>query len=192
MLDTEVQLFYLHGFNSSPDGRTASTLKQHYRDQITLVSYDYIDPEKAIKQIQSVVAEYWMQKELVFIGSSLGGFWANFWAHKTSEKCVLINPSLNPSTSLRKYIGANKNFNTGVIKDLTEANCVAYERYEKPFHKIVPTFCLLGKNDTTLDYKMTIQQLPTAKIVLTEGGHRIEDIQLLIETIDEMGNTFGD
>ena len=48
----------------------------------------------------------------LFIGSSLGGFYASYFAEKFDSKAVLINPASNPYLGMKMYLGKNTNYST--------------------------------------------------------------------------------
>jgi predicted esterase YcpF (UPF0227 family) len=176
--------FYLHGFNSNAEGRTAQELKKHYGEDITAISYDYINANEAHRQIEAAVLPLRQTHEMIFIGTSLGGFWANYFAQVYRQKCILVNPSLNPSVSLQKYLGENINFNTGGKRILTLENCDCYANYEIPLDKTIVRTTLLGTKDELISYKETAVKLEGTYIILTNEGHRVENLQGLIRAID--------
>jgi predicted esterase YcpF (UPF0227 family) len=52
-------------------------------------------------------------RKLLFIGSSLGGFWAQRLAPEFGARIVLINPSMRPDETLARHIGRYRNAATG-------------------------------------------------------------------------------
>lgn len=48
--------------------------------------------------------------EPVLVGSSLGGYYSLYIGNKYDLKTVLINPSIQPYLTAKKYVGINKSF----------------------------------------------------------------------------------
>lgn len=116
---TLTHVLYLHGFRSSPQSTKASRLA-------SLFSSTYPDvhwwcpqlppsPLEASKLISEGTAN-WPKESIAVIGSSLGGFYATWLAHRYDCKAVLINPAIEPARDLAKYIGEHS-----VWHDLTNA-----------------------------------------------------------------------
>ena len=127
-----MKVIYLHGFNSDSNSTTIKSLKASIPDLIS-ISYDYINADIAYQQINSLVEETLnTDPELLMAGTSLGGFWANYFAQKFNLKCVIVNPALHPSVSLRKAVELSpiKNYNSGEERIFTYENTDAYKKYE--------------------------------------------------------------
>jgi len=91
-------LYYLHGYQSSPNGEKATLLKDTI--QVIPISYRESSPEKLIiseclSRISKVIAN---DKQVVLIGSSLGGFLAASTAltHPNVKQLILLNPAIIP------------------------------------------------------------------------------------------------
>lgn len=185
-----MRIVYLHGFNSSAQASTLQVLRAHFGTIAVGVSYDYINADRAHQQIQTLIAEFWGQEEIIFVGTSLGGFWANYFAQRYGEKCVLINPSLRPSESLKKYIGENANYKTGEVRTLKLEDCERYRKYEVPINRFIFRSTLLGTSDTVIDLEETRRLLEGTYIQEVAAGHRIEDKSLIISLVEHAMNTY--
>ena len=109
----------------------------------------------------------------MLIGSSLGGYYAQYLAHRFKLKTVLINPALMPLTTLSDYLGENTNFYTGEKYTLTQAHLDALLSLDIPDPCItpVPTLLLLDKGDEILDYRVAVARYQNcAEIVMFNGG----------------------
>ena len=62
-------------------------------------------PAKAIEQITRLIETV---DHPVIIGSSLGGFYANFFVEQYGFKAVLVNPAIYPDRLLKGYLGLFK------------------------------------------------------------------------------------
>lgn len=145
-------IVYFHGFNSSP-------LTDKVQQLRTLLPNDYIysfladiDPEIAIKNVGNDIDSALLNHlnediEIIFIGTSLGGWLAAKLADLYGVKAILINPVFNPTKSLEKY---------GVDKEIRE-------KYE--VLTISPKYqYFLAKHDEVIDHKELIEVLNSKSI----------------------------
>lgn len=184
-----MKMIYLHGFNSTKDSETAKKLLKHFPELIT-ISYNYIDPDVAEKEIDELVKKH-TRDDLMMIGSSLGGFWALYFAQKYLSRAVVFNPSIYPSQTLKKYIGKVKNYSTGEEKVLTEFHVDAYKHYEKPIKIGVPRTLVLGVNDEVLDYRIASKLMSgIANIIHVDEKHRLSNVDNFAEIIKTASNNF--
>jgi predicted esterase YcpF (UPF0227 family) len=105
-------IILLHGFNSAP-GKKAEEITAFLEEQNLLDEYELIAPQlsyvpqKAIREVNRLINQYKSGRVYV-IGTSLGGFYANYFRAKfyDEEKVVVhaINPSWNPSSSLLRAL----------------------------------------------------------------------------------------
>lgn len=94
-IEDDVRIIYFHGFKSSPVSDTCKALQNHFgKEHIIAPAYDYINPENAFMYLDKIIRPLKRAYELYFVGSSLGGFWANYFSEKYRVQCVLINYSI--------------------------------------------------------------------------------------------------
>jgi predicted esterase YcpF (UPF0227 family) len=101
-------LYYIHGYQSSPD----STKGIIFKEKLNAIAIKYRDcePEDLIisdclRRISDVIKN---DKDVVLIGSSLGGFLAVSTAinHPNVKKLILLNPTIiPPQTNLNNIQG---------------------------------------------------------------------------------------
>ena len=176
-------LIYIHGFNSSPASNTGGKLKAIFADTRALE-----DPSEGlfadnlallcqqVEQLKKIATT-----PLVFVGSSLGGFYTSQVAPLFSANCMLINPAINPAESLRQFLGRNTYFHSGRQWDFTEAICNSYQNFcdrrTAPLERLV----VIGKNDTTLNPHEGRQYWQQhATIHETDDAHSIEAIDAVM------------
>ena len=111
-------LFYIHGFNTGANGTKAKQIAEYF-DNLSFYCFDQsYHPKQAIEKLYRDI-EFCRKNEgieasqVVLIGSSLGGFYARYLMTKQPYNSVLINPSIDPYTSLKPALGAWRNFVTG-------------------------------------------------------------------------------
>ncbi len=121
--------------------------------------------------------------DVTFIGTSLGGFFAEYMAWETLTKGILINPAINPSTTLKRYIGKIKNFANGNQCEWTLENCEVFVKYENELAKFpytdIPRTVILDRGDEVIDVKKTIEKYKgkTSLEIFEGGSHRFDHIE---------------
>jgi predicted esterase YcpF (UPF0227 family) len=124
-----MRVIYFHGFASSPKTNKVNIL----RDAGFIVNAPVIDidPEIANNQLIDFIrleANVYAGKR-VFVGTSLGGYWAARMGELFNSATVLINPAMQPEKSLKKYVGEYINHNTGEKSVLTNKIVDKYADY---------------------------------------------------------------
>jgi predicted esterase YcpF (UPF0227 family) len=153
-------IVYLHGFNSGGRSQKAAWLRAHLAP-ILVFAPDY-EPHRAhdaARDLRKFIArlrrENPLDPKLMLIGSSLGGFWAQYLAPEFSARIVLINPSLRPDETLARHVGRYRNEATGGETVLTAEDVRALRDYRvEPCDPKVPTLMLLDAGDEVLDYRI--------------------------------------
>jgi uncharacterized protein len=90
-------IFYFHGLNSSPNTDKVSRLKEHFTDVYAF----QIDPDPAVslpylhEEITKALKEY-PGVSPIFVGTSLGGWYATELGFEFGASVVAINPSYAP------------------------------------------------------------------------------------------------
>ena len=184
-----IQIFYFHGFNSGEQSSTFNRIKETFPNT-QLVRYNFMEHEKAYQEIVSFLrGQNLDDTKTIFIGSSLGGYWANVFCSVFGIQTILINPSLNPAESLLKYVGQEFICN-GITHLFNEENANGYN--DDPL-RIYPRVVFIGLKDDVVDYHETEKILGEhAKFIyLANEGHQLQDIQPLLEMIPQMLNTIA-
>lgn len=183
-----MKIIYLHGFNSDENTLTARALRTAFAGVIT-ISYDYVDAHKAAEQISSLIDEVLKKDtDLLLAGSSLGGFWANYFAQRYRLRCAIINPALHPSVSLRiaVHFSPLRNFNSGMLREFTHLHADSYKRYEVDITDDIQRIVVLGTKDEVLDYREAQRVYEgKGKIILLNEGHRISDNSRIVSIIED-------
>lgn len=119
-------------------------------------------------------------EKLLLIGSSLGGFWAQYLAPEFGAGQVLINPALRPDEELLDTIGPQRNEATGENYVLTAAEVRAFGAYRKAHcDPAVPCLLLLDQADESLDYRVAeaFYRGCGQTLVYPGGSHRFEHLR---------------
>ena len=103
-------ILYFHGFASSSDSDKAKIIKSYISKiskKIKIFTPDLSNNFKeANNQITKLIDEN--EKDFVFMGSSLGGYYANFFGSINKSKVILINPAIAPLKGFEEYLGENE------------------------------------------------------------------------------------
>jgi predicted esterase YcpF (UPF0227 family) len=166
-------LVYLHGFNSSPASHKAQVMKTHMegRGQGRLYACPALPdtPREAIREIQQTIAGQ-DPREVTFIGSSLGGYYATCLAEKLGCRAALINPAITPHVGLEAYLGTQKNLHTGAPYELTRAHLEGWRALL--VDRIDPEryLLLVETGDEVLDWREAVRKYEGARMVIRQGG----------------------
>ena len=171
-------IIYLHGFNSSGKSEKARELGR-LLSEIELLSPDIpSDLELAVPFLEDLIQQH-ADEPLMLIGSSLGGYLAQYLGRKFGCPIVLINPALHPVPLLMQHLGKQVNYYSGKEYELTESSvqslaCYAVEAGQDHH----PTLVLLDKADELLDSAATAKAYEGhAQVVAYEGGsHRFDHL----------------
>ncbi len=192
-------IIYLHGFNSSGASAKAKALRRLLQPIAVLAPSYHFDPPRAVEQLQSRIEDALKTETprdtLMLVGSSLGGFYAQYLARRYGCKLVLINPALDPIPALADYLGENTNFYTGVVYALEHRHLDALRPYYvvDPCRDPVPTLVLLDQGDELLDHRIAFERYQAcAEVLRFDGGdHQFQHLPEAIESIKTLYRSIG-
>ncbi len=193
-------ILLLHGFNSAP-GNKENSIKQWLHDnglsneiKVVAPQLNY-NPNEAMKQIGKLIQEHY--GNLFVIGTSLGGFYANYVRAMNPSDAIKvhsINPSWSPSISLKKEINQHKkNLKTEENWIFTEAYLNYLASFEKKCkeelkHYKGNHFTLhLANYDELLGFDEMLEYLKENKVpnkqFYYDTVHRFEKVDEMLENI---------
>jgi uncharacterized protein len=176
-------LLYLHGFRSSPQSFKAQVMtrwmSEHRPDVVWCCPQLPASPSAAMSLIESLIAD-WPRERMAVVGSSLGGF----YAHVVNERCgcpaVLLNPAVQPSRDLARYIGEHPAWHNPEEKIFFRAEYVD----ELKALEGLPVSCpdrimsIIAKGDEVLDWREMSERFAGTHMTLLEGGdHALSDFE---------------
>lgn len=167
-------ILYFHGFKSSSNSGKAQEFKsfvENHTSQTKILIPDLDDDFKqASKQIKSLINE--IDPNIFFMGSSLGGYYALYFAELYKTKSVLINPAIPPLNGFEEHLGKNENYATG-NKFTISKNDISYIRslHHKKILKPDNHLILLESEDEVLDYLETVSYFKGSAIDIFYGGN---------------------
>jgi predicted esterase YcpF (UPF0227 family) len=169
-------IVYLHGFNSSPQSHKAQVMQRYMRERGLEKEFACPAlPPLATQAIRTAEKRITGKKNVCFVGSSLGGFYATYLAETHGLKAVLINPAIDPHIGLRASLGPQTNLHTGEPYELTPAHLRQWEKLYLP--RITPQRYLLivETGDEVLDYRKAVERYAGAEqLVIAGGDHSLQ------------------
>lgn len=125
-------------------------------------------PAEAISQLEALIPS---GVELVLVGSSLGGFYANYLAEKYSCKAVLVNPAVYPYNLLDDFLGEQHNPYSGETYTLNKQHmdqlrALFVANMQRPQNRMV----LVQTGDEALDYRQAEAYFKNANCIVEQGG----------------------
>jgi uncharacterized protein len=163
-------IIYLHGFNSSPQSHKAQLIGAYMAERGLASHFACPALPPLASDALGEIERRLPGKNVCFIGSSLGGFYATYLAEKHAARAVLINPAIEPHVGLRAYIGPQKNLHTGEPYELTEGHVRQWEALYVP--QITPSryLLLVETGDEVLDYREAVKRYAGAEQIVIHGG----------------------
>jgi len=180
-------ILYFHGFASSSNSNKAKVLKKyisknHKNTEIIIPDLDN-NFKLAVSQINTLIDN--AKHPIVFIGSSLGGYYASYFSTKLKTKSVLINPAIPPLKDFEMYLGENENYSTGekfiiTQEDIRYIRKMSYKKYANTEN----TYVLLESGDEVLNYKETAKYFSSSYLDIIYGGsHSYESLDEKLKNI---------
>ena len=187
---TTTHLLYLHGFRSSPQSLKAQQMAAHVAAHHPGVHWwcPQLPPSpRAAAQLLLEGTADWPRATTAVMGSSLGGFYASWFAQQRPCASVLLNPAVFPARDLEKYIGAQTAWHDPgqhfFFRPEYIAELQALDTRALP--AAGPELAFIAKGDEVLDWREMVARYPAAQIALQEGGeHALSDFAAHIPRID--------
>jgi predicted esterase YcpF (UPF0227 family) len=167
-------ILYFHGFKSSSDSGKAQEFKKFIENktsQTKIIIPDLKDDFKEVhKQIESLIDKN--SPNILYMGSSLGGYYALYFAQLYKTKSVLINPAIPPLKDFEIHLGKNENYATGnkftISKDdISYVRSLHHKKILEPKNNLI----LLESGDEILNYVETSSYFKGSYIDIFYGGN---------------------
>jgi predicted esterase YcpF (UPF0227 family) len=183
-------IVYLHGFLSSPASRKAcslaSYLERHSPGVKLVVPQLPPGPNEAVHVIEHELEH---RHDIALIGSSLGAYYATYFAERHGLRAALINPAVRPYELLASFPGPQKNLYTGEEFTVTREHLEQLRGLDVT--RITPEryLLLLETGDEILDYREAVAKYRGAQHVVIEGGdHSFRSFEAHLPRILEFAN----
>ena len=167
-------ILYFHGFKSSSKSSKAQSLKNFIAKNAknTKIIIPDLDDnfQNAYNQIEELIRI--SGSNIVFMGSSLGGYYASYFSQKLKKKAVLINPAVHPLKDFEVHLGENENYSSGnkfniSSKEISFIRTLSYKKLLTPNDLLI----LLESGDEILKYNKSASYFSGAYIDIAFGGN---------------------
>ncbi len=189
-------IVYLHGFASTGNSSKVDLLRQRFGDDMVVAPDLPFDPTEVVSMVDTIVTKFMENRKpdekLVFVGTSLGAFYANYFGHIYDCPIVLVNPSGNPSESMKSRLGTNTNYVTGEeflvsLAHLDKLSSMRKQVAEIYSGALVSLF--VARDDEVIPFESMLEnfQFTSKTVVMEDGGHRFSTHwPLVVEYISEL------
>ena len=167
-------IFYFHGYGFNPTSEKVFKLKKVFPEDVVIkldINYrlSEIDIHNQLeKQISEILQDYLHEEiEIIFIGTSMGAWWASQFHVKHLSKLIVINPVYEPKNTLKRF---------GVPLVSTDTYHLA------DYHDAI---CFIAKNDEIIDHSKFLSGNKTDVFVFNSAKHRFsgDEFQSVIDYI---------
>jgi predicted esterase YcpF (UPF0227 family) len=181
-----LHVVYFHGFASSPNSSTVTQLRKVFPD-LYAARVPFRFTQNAIKDLTDELRGYLSKnakkgQRVVFVGTSLGGFFAIKMAEAFDCPVVAINPSTNPSLELKQYLGRNEIYGSNAAFDFTQGDLKSFQSAKLKNGPLVKV--LVGSQDKVISPEKSKRLFSNVSVYNT--GHRFENIAPIIAAINEI------
>jgi len=185
-------ILYLHGFRSSPQSFKARLLDQrlgelglaHLYRCPQLPASPFAAAELALSLAREMTAG---GEELSVVGSSLGGYYANWLAEKIGCRAVLLNPAVQPPRDLENYVGVTTAYHSDEVFEfkreyIDELKALRVEAITRPERY----FLVAATGDEVLDWREMAAHYAGARQFVIEGSdHGISEFEQYVDAVLE-------
>lgn len=158
-------IFYFDGPNSSPNTDKIDRLKRAFPD--TYAFAIATDPDISLRYLQDQIDSTLLDSkyihhpdlQVIFIGTSLGGWYAAELADRYKANAIIINPCYCPYTQLKLF-------------DVPDTIRIKYP----PIKWLNNAIYYIGKNDQLIDYRPVLDTLYQLNArFIDNADHRFDD-----------------
>ena len=168
-----INLLYIHGFNSSPQSMKAELTRKYIAENHPEVNFYCPQvipaPNSAIEQLENIIALEPIDSWYI-VGSSLGGYFATYFAEKYQIKVVLINPAVKPFDLMADILPEQVNPYTKeryqvLAQHVDELKALEQENISKNNYLV-----MVQTGDEVLDYQQAVEKYRHCELVIEQGG----------------------
>jgi len=182
------KIIYLHGFASNSNSKKGCFLKEFFGERVICPNLTS-KPIEDIPLIKGLLRKY---QSAVIVGSSLGGFYAEYFSNLNSLDTLLINPLtdvalMEPFIGQHNYFDSNDSFQF-TLEDYIYMKDISRFKDIGSGNKII----ILAKNDDKIPYIGSIKHYNNIneKIVLYNyGGHSFNERNEIIGHLNQLINS---
>lgn len=169
-----------HGFLSAMPNGFYKAFQKTMKDEFTVLgyTYDWFDTARTIREFDAFHAAHLEGKTVIYAGSSLGGFWADFFGTRHGAAGIMVsNPILHPAKDGAMFVGEHFSEKREIPVSVTEHDVAAYEGLALDPFADVPRLIILTHDDTHSVAQQSFdsyKENPSATVaMLSAGGHTL-------------------
>jgi predicted esterase YcpF (UPF0227 family) len=191
-------IVYLHGFASSGSSPKVDALRDRFGTDSVVAPDLPFDPalvwQLGFDLVNRFVKTRTANEKLIFVGTSLGAFYASYFGHVYDCPIVLVNPSGKPSETLKAKLGTHVNYVTGDEFMVSLAHLdelAAMRKYVENNYSGSLVSLFAARDDEVIPFESMIESFPyTSKtVVMDDGGHRFtKHWDLVVDRVAEIIN----
>ncbi|MEH6524439.1 MAG: YqiA/YcfP family alpha/beta fold hydrolase [Sneathiella sp.] len=173
-------LLLFHGLRSAHPNSTFRRLEKALSDEYSVVgvNYDYLDVERNKRELDDLWTRYLAGHEVFVLGTSLGGFWADYFANKYGlEKMVLVNPVTSPVHDLTQFVGEQYSERRQKHFVVTPEHIEDYAALPLPTHPNTKSLVILTRDDPVINFRQALEKYlkneNSQLVIFGTGGHSL-------------------
>lgn len=173
-------LLLFHGLKSAHPNGSFRRMEKAFSEEYSVVgfNYDYFDIDGNKRELKELWEKYMKGHEVAVLGTSLGGFWADYFANEYDiPKMVLVNPVTKPLTDLKQFIGPQYSERRQKHFDVTAEDVARYGQVHIKNSPATQSMIFLSEDDLVIDYSNAYAKFKKNKrsevIVFRKGGHSV-------------------
>lgn len=180
---TSTLVVYLHGFRSSPrsskavmTGKAVESLPTVDKPFEWYCPQLLASPKESMDMVENHIHST-QHDRLVVVGSSLGGYYANYLAEKYGCKAIVLNPAVRAPKELASHVGMLTSYDTDEPYDfrpeyIDQLQQLQVESISNPLRY----FLIAAKGDELLDWREMVHFYRGAEQLVLDGSdHGIAD-----------------
>jgi len=189
---------YLHGFLSSGNSEKGQWLKAIVNQQnleqgnpvfneLLTPTYPIKSPLMSVEKIESLLKKMLDDKSrgVVLLGSSMGGYYAQYLGQKYQLPYIMINPALNPTPIFNESLGCHTNPATQEDFCIDQAYIKELQTYDvNQLNKAIPALLLIDTDDEVIDVDYALKRYEACSkgshfstVKYSGGNHRFIHMQ---------------
>jgi len=172
---------YLHGLNSSSKSKTALNIADSFNNLI-VPDFNEKNVFETIEQIYKIISNINTNQKVFIIGSSLGGFFANYFGSLNELPVILINPLVDPD-DMNQFVE---------IDEFTPESIEQLKLFLPDDTSRGGMLVLLDKDDEIFDYTKAVEKYSNMGMIecFDGGSHRFDHLKQSKNIIGEYIESF--
>ncbi len=129
---------------------------------------------------------HWPAESTAVIGSSLGGFYASWFAQQRRCLSVMLNPAVNPARDLLRHIGEQTQWHNPSEHFYFQPHFVDELQALDVRHlpPAAPQMAIIAKGDELLDWREMAERYAQAQLHILDGGdHALSQFELYVDEV---------